>query len=212
MPINRPLTLLGTPIFLLALSFYLWLGDSSVTEENRLIENGQVTFVLLGAMLHGSRWRRAEDAVARDFHACLGLLCLSIAVREVDIDRLGPAAIFDPLENMIRGILIVAWLVCCAALFRHRISLWSRKLNLAFSPCSRISIIGILAYGFSWFFDKQVFPLGSSVQRLIEESIQLAATFFLAAAALWQPFQAVPPANITGEADEGAVGGSGATV
>lgn len=210
MPIHRPLTLLGVPVLLSGIAYFLWLGDPSVTEEDHLIENGQLAFLLLAALLHGSRWRRAGDAVTRDFHACLGLLCLSIAIRELDIDRLGAAAIFEPLEKVLRGALIIVWLGFGTLLFRHRVLLRGLKRDLAFSPCSRISFIGILGYGCSWFFDKQVFPLDGQVQQLIEESIQLCATFLFVAAAVWQPFLARPTAGSTGESSEGVRGGSGA--
>lgn len=189
MSINRLFPLSAAIVILLGISVSLWLNDPGVTKENSFLENGQVAFLLLAALLHGLRWRRTQDLVARDFYACLGLLCLSIVVRDVDIDRLGPAAVFEPLEKLLRGALVIAWLVVGALLFRHRVLLWIHKCDLAFSPCSRISILGIVAYGLGWFFDKEIFPLVGPVQNLIEESLELSGTFLFAAAALWQPFQ-----------------------
>jgi hypothetical protein len=191
MSINRPLPLIGCLLAIVGLSYFFWLGDAGVTEENRLLENAQVAFLLFAALLHGSRWRRADGVVARDFYACLGLLCLSMVVREVDIDRLGEKAIFAPLEKGVRGLLVLGWLMVGGLLFRHRLTLWMSKRTLFFSSCSLVSLIGISAYGFSWFFDKEIFPLVGPVQKLMEESIQLSGTFLFAAAAIGQPFEAV---------------------
>ncbi len=87
----------------------------------------------------------------RLYHIVLGLLCISISVREVDIDRLGGAGFTERLEHCLRLGLIIAWWIPAYSLFRHRFSLWSGRFDLVLSPCSRLSIIAIICYGLPWF-------------------------------------------------------------
>ncbi|MBE0596956.1 MAG: hypothetical protein IH614_06795 [Desulfuromonadales bacterium] len=163
---------------------WLWLHDRSVTAENHLLENSQAVFLALAIALHIVQSARTGDGAVRLFHLTLGLLCLSVLVREIDIDKLGSAAIWNSMEVVVRLCVVLVWIVLGSYLLRHWEELWRRRLPLLISMNSFLVYLGIFFYMASWFFDKSVIPVNPDVSQLWEELLQLSATVFFFVSAL----------------------------
>lgn len=115
------------------------------------------------------------------------LLCLSLAVREVDIDKLlegGSAMVVT--EWTVRAVIVALWAVYILLARQWVDAIWSQRAVIASSTFASFVLIGCALYAASWPFDK--FPEylgGTSVAMLIEETVQLCATIsFFASAAL----------------------------
>ena len=166
-----------------ATALVLWRYDEQVTEENHIIENSQVVLLLLACLIHSLRARRRTYRFDMWYRTGLALLCLSFAVRELDIDAFGPAPLWPNIELVVRGAVVLMWVVYIGLLV-PRTKWLSTRLRQAFlSPCALYTLLGCVLYVLSWPFDKQQFALDESVSQLVEETIQLIATIaFLAAA------------------------------
>lgn len=166
----------------------LWQQDMTVTYENRLIENSQVLFLILATALHtlhASR-QQADALTSRVCHQVLAMLCLSIMVREIDIDKLGPQAGWALAENLIRVVGGLVWLWLLVLIYQKRRWHWPRRGEILATPTSLLTGAGVLLYMASWFFDKSVVPLASAPSQLWEETLQLSGTIFLFTAGLHQ--------------------------
>jgi hypothetical protein len=157
----------------------LWIDDKTIARENGLLENGQVTLLVVAGLLHFiQRSRIDSSSVARICHVVLGLLCLSIVIREVDIDKIGPAAAWKTAEFIIRLCVVLVWCVVGAHVFRHLLELWRHRWGVLFSMTSWLTAIGIVLYMAAWFFDKSVESLGPETRRLCEELLELSGGIF----------------------------------
>lgn len=165
---------------------WLWHQDNTVTHENRVIENTQVFFLLLAMALHALQASRlpASFNLARICHMVLGMLCLSIMVREIDIDKLGPQPAWESAETLIRLSGGVLWIWLLAHACRYRLRLWRSKIDAVASTTGVLTGLGVLLYMASWFFDKSVVPLSENLSQLWEETLQMSGTVFLFTAAL----------------------------
>lgn len=168
----------------------LWYQDITVTHENRVIENTQVFFLVLATALHALQTSRQPVTfrVTRIYHMVLGMLCLSIMVREIDIDRLGPQSGWEVAENLIRLAGVAAWIWLSTHIWRTRLPLWRSKSDILRTATSLLTGLGVLLYMTSWFFDKSVVPLPDHSSQLWEETLQMSATIFLFTGAL-RPIQ-----------------------
>lgn len=164
----------------------MWQQDNAVTHENRAIENTQVFFLLLATALHALQTGRQPISfnVARICHMVLGMLCLSILVREIDIDRLGPQPGWAIAENLIRLTGGAAWIWLLTHVCHYRQPLWRNRADILRTTTSLLTGIGVLLYMTSWFFDKSVVPLPANLSQLWEETLQMSGTIFLFTAAL----------------------------
>ncbi len=175
----------------------LWAEGLSITEENGLLENSQVFFLALAVCLSIRHVSYVENNTVRISHAVLGMLFLSIMIREVDINRLGSAAIWEKAELVIRLGAAVVWLCLGALVFRKWKTLWRTRFSILFSPTSFLTALGILFYMISWYFDKSTSP-NQEWNRLWEELLQLNGTVFFFAASL-RPLPLYDPAAPTSE-------------
>lgn len=164
----------------------LWHQDTTVTLENRLIENIQVAFLILATLLHALQSSRLPAIASTDrlCHQILAMLCLSIMVRELDIDRLGPQAGWAYAENLIRLAGGGVWIWLLARVYGHRRHLWHARISILCTPNSVLTGAGVLFYVASWFFDKSVVPLPAGRSQLWEETLQMSGTVALFTAAL----------------------------
>ncbi|MBC52947.1 MAG: hypothetical protein CMQ34_03835 [Gammaproteobacteria bacterium] len=112
------------------------------------------------------------------------MLCLSIMIRELDIDKLGSQAGWAYAENLIRLTGVAVWLWLLARVAGHRQSLWQKKLHILCTPNSVLTGAGVLLYMASWFFDKSIVPLPQDRSQLWEETLQMSGTVALFTAAL----------------------------
>lgn len=176
-----------------AIANRLWHQDITVTYENGIIENTQLFFLGLAMILHALQTKRQprNSTTPRLCHMVLGMLCLSIMVREIDIDKLGPQPGWEIAENTIRLAGGCAWLWLLRGVYRNRWSLWRCKGDIIFTSTSLLTGLGVLMYMASWFFDKSVVPLPLERSQLWEETLQMSGTILLSSAAL-RPIQAEP--------------------
>lgn len=175
------------PVFLCGLcdlgGWLLWAEGFSITEENALLESSQVSFLALAVCLSVRHVSCVENNTVRISHAVLGMLFLSIMIREVDINRLGSAAIWKTVELVIRLGAVVVWLYLSALVFRKWKPLWCNRFQMLFSATGFLTALGILFYMISWYFDKSASP-NQDWNRLCEELLQLNGTIFFFAASL----------------------------
>lgn len=163
--------------------YVLWLCDPAALQENGLVENTQVVFLLLAATVHGLR-SRTVDIAERCMRLGLALLSVSLVAREVDIDRLGDEAIMSSVETILRGTLVVVWVIWGWRSRKALETLWSHRLQVAFGRVGLLVLAGGALYGASWPFDKYPRQLGGEEAILVEEMLQLLATMTLFAASL----------------------------
>lgn len=172
-------TLFPTCIALVAgsLIYYLWRIDATITAENRLIENSQVALLGLASAFHFIRSSGVSiSPLAKICQRVLGLLFLSLIVREVDIDKLGDASVWRSVERIIRVIVVAAWLPLAASVFRNLRPLWNERAKILMSPCAWLTGAGVIFYMLSFFFDKSLVPILPSYSQLCEQLLQLIAT------------------------------------
>jgi hypothetical protein len=163
----------------------LWINDKTIARENGPLENGQVTLLVVAGLLHFiQRFRIDSSSVVRICHVVLGMLCLSIVIREVDIDKIGPAAAWKTAESILRLSVVLVWCVVGAHVFRHLLELWQHRWSVLFSMTSWLTGIGIVFYLVSWFFDKSVESMGPETRRLCEELLELIGGIFFCTASL----------------------------
>ncbi len=163
---------------------WLWAGDQSVSDENHLMENSQVFFLMLAVGLHLKHRLTLQLPLARICHMTLALLCLSVMIREIDIDKLGTHTGWDTLEKIIRGVLVLFWVVHVVSVWRCLGALWALREKILFSQTSFLTAIAIGFYCVSYLFDKRLIPVEADLSQFIEESIQLTGTIFFFAASL----------------------------
>jgi len=167
------------------ITYFLWRLDSKITGENRLIENCQVSLLGLASLIHFIKSRGILDSpLAKICERVLGLLCLSLIVREVDINKLGDSSIWPGIERAIRVIVVAAWLPLAASVYRNLPLLWNDKARILMSSCAWLTGAGVIFYMLSFFFDKSLVPISASPSLLCEQLLQLTATIFYFSGAL----------------------------
>lgn len=174
--------LAAVPIVTLA-AYLLWRRDRQIIDENQLIENLQFALLLSACAVHALRAglrRLPLDTLCR---AGLALLCLSFAVREVDIDKLGTAAAWPMVEWWLRAALVLMWIVFVGFAVVQLDVLRTNWRAALFSACAAFTVAGGGLYVASVPLDQMVLPLSQANARFCEEAVQLNATLMLFAAA-----------------------------
>jgi len=165
--------------------FVFWLRVPALANENHLIENLQTGLLLLAAGLHLIQ-PRVGRGVACDpiLRVLLAFLCLACALRELDIDKLGDAAVYAQIEFGLRAVTLGSLLIFIGVnsrrvwqFVRHPQVLWRTTVF-------RLTVAGIGFYLLSWPFDKGLVPLTEGHALFIEELLELTACAHLAAAAV----------------------------
>lgn len=165
-------------------TYALWQNVPGLLLENHLIESAQAALLLFAASIHLFQSKRFAPGISIAFlyHQTLSIFCISLFVREVDIDRLGSHPAWSGIEMFLRASIVTLWLYHLVRLLKHLGPLLAQRHALLIRPGSLLVYGGILLYGASWFFDKEIFLAGEPA-RFFEETIQLQATllFFLGA-------------------------------
>ncbi|MFA9477593.1 hypothetical protein ACERK3_04715 [Phycisphaerales bacterium AB-hyl4] len=182
-------TLVWVGILILSVlgTFTLWRYDENTMDEHHVVETTQAFLLLMAYLVHSLRAVRREYRFDAWYRAGLAILCLSFAVRELQIDEFGPAPFWPSIELAIRGLVVVAWVVFIGLLV-PRIDWLRGYVRQAFlSPCALFTLAGCVFYVMSWPFDKEKFPIDPSTSQYIEEMVELLATICLFAAATTTP-------------------------
>jgi hypothetical protein len=171
-------------ILWVAFSWFLWLGDKSISNENRFMENSQVVFLALAFAFHWKQRLETAHPPIRACHSVLAMLCFSVMVREIDIDKIGGTRMWHIIENAIRFCVVSAWLSLAPDIARNFSKLWATRFGIFFSPNSLMTAVAVAFYLASWFFDNHIVPIDRKTSQFIEESLQLSGTAFFFAASL----------------------------
>ncbi len=165
-------------------AWFLWIEDRSITEENGLLENLQLLFLSVGLGFHLKQRSGSLTTATRICHSTLALLCLSIILRELDIDEIGTTGMWSLVETVARLATAFAWLLIMYVVAMNFRGLWAYRWEIGFSITSVATAIAIVLYIVSWPFDKGYIPVAPDISQFIEESLQLTATVYLMAASL----------------------------
>ena len=184
---------------LLPVSFLLcllgWLNDENIVAGDGIIENTQAVFLFLAVVLH-VQWLRSLarfpslDAYIRIF---LAFLCAAFMIRELDISDFladftgGPYHFWRAFEMSIR-IFVGAFFLTYILFLLPRVPLfWQNRGRILRYPLVQMALMGCVFYLLSWPFDKKLFSFLPSEgwHFLLEGVVELWATLFLLAAALW---------------------------
>lgn len=171
-------------------TYPLWQGAPDVLRENHLIESAQAALLFFAASIRVFQIGRLPPciSVARLYHHTLALFCLSLFIREVDINRFGSHPAWSAIEIGVRASVAGLWLYLLIQVLKHRHPIWAQRPALLMHPGSLLVYGGILCYGASWFFDKEVLITGEAA-RFVEETLQLQATALLFLSALALPYR-----------------------
>lgn len=159
-----------------------WIVLPETAAEDQWLEWVQVLMLLATAFLHArSAGRSAWPAVV---HVGFGLLTLSFAVREVDIDRLGTSPHWLLAERVTRAAVGVLWLWWASRMWRRLgavRALWPGVLK---EPWLHITVIAGALFVGAWLLDRELMPIAKDLSRFLEELVELQADAAMLAAAL----------------------------
>lgn len=161
-------------------SFMGWLLNKQIADESSLIELGQVIFLALAsgsAAIHSAQSQRTS--VEGYILFGLAIFCTALMLREVDIDKLGSAAGWKTLEQVLRATAGIIALSYLGFLLRKRSLLWASITDIGRMTSVRLALFGCVMYLASWPFDKMVFDLSASMSVLIEETLELNACIII---------------------------------
>jgi hypothetical protein len=159
-----------------------WVAWPDTAAEDQWLEWVQVLLLLVTAAVHArSAGRSAWPAV---LHAGLGLLTLSFAVREVDIDRIGSSPNWLLAERVIRAGVGVLWLWWGWRMWRRAPAVRALWPGVLREPWLQLMLIAGALYVASWVLDREMLPLVRDLSRFLEEVVELQADAALFAAAL----------------------------
>lgn len=155
----------------------LWQRDPDVVLENHLLENAQATFLGLAAVLNLWRGHSARSDFDKYARMAMALFAISMLLREVDIARADGSRYLDGIELGLRILVGVGWVVFAVKLFPRRAMIQGRSGAVLRSPFFLLVGLGCMFYAASYPFDKfepVIFELNSV---LVEEALQLNASF-----------------------------------
>lgn len=180
------LTLGVTIAVLLAslMTYVLWQRDPTIVKEHRLIETLQAGFLLLAGWLHLYQGNRLPESLGRGIHRGLSLFCLSLFLREVDINAIVKNELMNYFEMGTRIILALAWIVYAYQMRGQIDAIKANWRRICETPAIICTVIGCLFYVLSRPFDKKQFPWSREVLALFEEMTQLDAALLLLAGAM----------------------------
>ncbi len=167
------------------LIWVLWYRDHSVMDDGRAVEASQALLLFVACLVHWRRIKSASDPVARSVRCGLAILCYSMFLREVDIDKLSEAVWAEHLENSLRLVAVGLWAVFAFRLRPIIPALWRQKRAIALGPAMLCSFAGVYFYLMSYLFDKQWLDIGLEVNEFGEGVSEVhATTMFLAGSLL----------------------------
>jgi hypothetical protein len=182
------LWIVGAAAATFAAVYAIWNVDHDVVEEDHLVEVLQAVFLLLAAIVYGVRARLTTHA-ERTLLMGACLFCISLAMREVDIDHFGDEMVMSRVEVALRAVLVLVW-IAWGFQARHSIEvLWRRRFAVVLSGMGMLIVLGCLLYLSSWPFDKFPRQLGGPMARMFEETLQLLATMMLFLSSLAPPIR-----------------------
>lgn len=182
---NRLAILICLLVLLPITAFTLWKFEHGVTEENHILESAQAVFLLFSCFIHSRNAIRARSLrVEPLLFIGLALFTLSLVLRELDIDKIGPSSGWDTLQFVLRSIVVAFWVIFGLYLLPRLKELWRAKMRLLVMPVITLTAFGCCFYFASWFFDKEVFDLPKAPNKLIEQTLQLNACFVIFFASL----------------------------
>ena len=166
-----------------AISYELWLYNTSITGENAGLELAQGAFLILATLVQG--WRgltTAKPGLQRDIRVGLALFAFALFLREVDIDKLGASHFWNWLETSLRVITLIGFLGFATHLLSRTTILWRNCKRILLAPTVLISFLACGFYALGWPFDKELFNIDKGLSVWLEETLELNACllFFLA--------------------------------
>lgn len=178
---------LAIAILLASLLAYLgWKQNPMIIAEDHFMEWAQALLLLLAFAVHARKAVKLPPS-SNEFlvRGGAGVLALALALRELDIDKLGASDIWAVAELVLRGTAL-AMLVAFLAFSAIRLpSIWRNRSTLFRMTTVRWTFFGCLLYVASWPFDKGlVFPFMRDYTYFLEELLELNACITLFAAAL----------------------------
>lgn len=159
-----------------------WSFIPQLAAEDHWLEWLQVVLLLSASVVH-CRYGKLSSGPGL-VHAGLGILTLSFAFREMDIDKLGTAAAWAVAETVIRvaNAMLLAWWGWAA--WRRLPALLRALLGALRRPWPWLTVLAGVLYASSWPLDKELLPLPADVALFLEELLELQATTVLLLAAL----------------------------
>lgn len=172
----------------------LWQRIPGLFEENHVVESAGHSSLWCGNGYRAGGDRTARDRVSAIYHATIAVLCLSLFARELDVDELGPQAIWPWIESIFRIAIVLLWIriVVRVRSAVWRSAAWRSAGWLALSRGSYFVYAGTQLYLVSWFFDKGMLPLSIEINLYFEETLQLLATLFFVLGALMRSTTIAP--------------------
>ena len=167
-------------------SVLAWIQEPLVVEENAILERAQAALLLLGCTMFGIRaFGLRSSPVVFIAHAGLGLLALSFALRELDIDRIGESSMSAHIEHYLRLFALILWIALFALAIRHLRTLLTALPALLKMPTMVLAIIGGLFLVAGWPFDKAlVLRESPQLSLIIEETLELNGYMMLMASSV----------------------------
>ena len=165
-------------------SYRLWSHGLISTSETGLLEVGQSIFLFLACLLHSYHSRNDKaDPPYRYLCAGLALLCLTLLLRELDIDKMGNNNQWKTIELLVRSLAATGIIMYCGTLLRHPDITWSGLKSFTTMPMLIFSFWGICCYLCGWPFDKSLVAIPQELSAWAEETLELNATILLFCAA-----------------------------
>ena len=162
----------------------LWVYAPPVINENQIFENIQVVFLLFGFSLFFYSFIRSTPGSYGILFVGLSLLYLSFGVRELELTEAQTwiAVLTNPpVRNYW---LAAAWAGSLILFFRNMKKTFGSFLTWIKESQGVFLIVGGIFYLVADLFDKKMFPLRFEEHMLVEESLELYATIFMAASAV----------------------------
>lgn len=167
-------------------SYRLWSQGVISTSESGLLEVGQNIFLLLACLLYSYHsYDDNADSLYRLLYRGLALFCLTLLLRELDIDRLGGVenGRWEMIELSVRGAALLGVIIYCGAWIRSPDIQPSRIKILLSRPTMSFIYWGAFCYLCTWPFDKSLLAIPQSTAGWIEETLELNATILFFSAA-----------------------------
>lgn len=167
------------------LSFEAWQRDSSVVQENALLELVQGAFLLLAIVIQAWHALNSHDAgLKRDIRLGLALFTYALFLREVDIDKLGSSELWNTLETLLRVVALLAILGFALHMSRRLKLVFHNLGKILLSPTIIMSLLACVFYAFGWPFDRELFNIDKGLSQWFEETFELNACLLFFCASL----------------------------
>lgn len=158
--LRHPLWMLVALLLISGESYRLWSHGLISTSETGLLEVGQNIFLFLACLLHSYHSSNDKaDPLHRYLCAGLALLCLTLLLRELDIEKMGSGNQWKNVELLIRGLAATGIIIYCGKLFNDPTITWSALKSVATMPILLFSLWGVCCYFCGWPFDKSLFAI-----------------------------------------------------